>query len=186
MISETSLNANAKQQQPGGVGDAIAVTLNNITATTTPKGFNSSRRGVARYILWFVVLSLMSGKYIWASIFSAMSIILLKEGTIFSGKNLKWMILSMISLVASLLAFCCYRGSTNIDEEKAYTLYIMLWMTAKSIQCIWGIILGLFLFSAATATATAETEIDTTTNKPTTSTSTSTSTSTLLDPTKLQ
>jgi hypothetical protein len=168
MTSEAkSMNANAhllqqqqQQQQQQNPGAAIAVAVNNATTPTTPPGFNSSRRYIARYILWLVVLTLMSGKYIPSGILSAMSIIILKEGTIFSGKNIKWMLLSIVSFLSSVTAFACFRGSQKIDEERAYTLYITFWLASKSIQIIWGIVLGLFLFSAATSKSSSSSSFD--------------------------
>ena len=161
MTSEAKyMNANAQQQQlqqqqqQQNPGVAVAVAVNNATTTTpttTPPGYNSGRRSIARYILWLVVLTLMSGKYLPSGLLSALSIIILKEGTLFSGKNLKWMILSMISFLSSLIAYAFFRGSQQIDDERAYTLYITFWLASKSIQLIWGIVLGLFLFSAATS-----------------------------------
>jgi hypothetical protein len=76
----------------------------------------------------------------------------LKEGTLFSVKNLKWMILSMISFAASLVAFVMLQGHNVVDEDKAYGLKFTLWFTAKFIQLVWGIILSLFLVSAFTST----------------------------------
>ena len=157
MTSEARyMNANAQQlqqqQQMQNPGVAVAVAVNNATTpTTTPPGYNSGRRSIARYILWLVVLTLMSGKYLPSGILSALSIIILKEGTLFSGKNIKWMILSLISFLSSVIAYALFRGSQQIDDERAYTLYITFWLASKSIQLIWGIVLGLFLFSAATS-----------------------------------
>jgi hypothetical protein len=147
------MNANAQQlqQQQQNPGVAVAVAVHNATAPTTPPGYNSGRRSIARYILWLVVLTLMSGKYLPSGILSALAIIILKEGTLFSGKNIKWMILSMISFLSSLIAYAFFRGSQQIDDERAYTLHITFWLASKSIQLIWGIVLGLFLFSAATS-----------------------------------
>jgi hypothetical protein len=75
----------------------------------------------------------------------------MKEGTIFSGKNIKWMLLSGISFLASLGSWSLERGYEVVDEEKAYGLKISLWLGSKSLQAMWGIILAVFLFSAATS-----------------------------------
>ena len=172
------MNANAQQlqqqqQQQQNPGVAVAVAVNNATPTptTTPPGYNSGRRSIARYILWLVVLTLMSGKYLPSGILSALSIIILKEGTLFSGKNIKWMILSMISFLSSLIAYAFFRGSQQIDDERAYTLYITFWLASKSIQLIWGIVLGLFLFSAATSDPSSSSFDPTTAAAATTTTS---------------
>ena len=145
----------ASYDQPG-----VTVTLPNNTPNTTPPGWNAGRRGVARYVLYFVVLTLLTGHQIWATMFSAISIIILKEGTIFSGKNIKWMTLSGISFMASLVSWSLERGYDIVDEEKAYTLKTALWLGSKSIQVTWGMVLALFLFSAA-MTKTTETVVST-------------------------
>ena len=123
----------------------------STSATTTPPGWNAGRRSVARGLLWFVVLTLLSGLRIWATVFSVSSIVILKEGTFFSGKNIKWMIISVVSFLASLGSWTLSQGADAVDEDEAYSLKISLWLMASSIQVVWGIILAVFLFSAATA-----------------------------------
>ena len=125
---------------------AVAVT----TGSKTPPGWNAGRRFAARWSLWFVALTLLSGFKVWATIFSPVSIVIMKEGTLFSGKNIKWMLLSGISFLASLGSWSLERGYEVVDEEKAYGLKISLWLASKSMQVLWGMILALFLFSAAT------------------------------------
>ena len=139
--------------------ESVQVTIATTNSNSTPPGWNSGRRYVARGVLWFVVLTLLTGKQIWATFFSAVALIILKEGTLFSGKNIKWMLLSGISFLASLGSWSLEQSYDVVDEEKAYGLKISLWLGSKSIQGVWGIILAVFLFSAATAkpstTATA-------------------------------
>jgi len=130
---------------------SVQVTAISSTTESTPPGFNRGRRFIARWVLWLVVLTLMSGKQIPATICSAMAIILLKEGTIFSGKNIKWMGLSGISFLASLGSWCLEQGYEIVDEEKAYSLKISLWLASKAMQVAWGVILAAFLFSATTS-----------------------------------
>ena len=89
--------------------------------------------------------------HLWAACFSAAAILLLKDGRASSIKNMKWMVLSIMSFVASLLSWSMRLGSNIVDEEKAYTLKISLWLMGKFTQTIWGITLGFFLFFAATA-----------------------------------
>ena len=139
--------------------DSVQVTIAPTDSTSTPPGWNSGRRYVARGVLWFVVVTLMTGKQIWATFFSAVAIIILKEGTLFSGKNIKWMLLSGISFVASLGSWSLEQSYDVVDEEKAYGLKISLWLGSKSIQGVWGTILAVFLFSAATAKTAVTTEI---------------------------
>mmetsp|Transcript_11932 Transcript_11932/g.27859 ORF Transcript_11932/g.27859 Transcript_11932/m.27859 type:complete len:218 (+) Transcript_11932:232-885(+) len=117
-------------------------------ATTTPPGWNAGRRSMARYALWLVVPTLVTGKLVWAMIFSATSILILKEGTFFSSRNIKWMILSAISFLASLGSWTLSSGIDKVDEEKAYGLSISLWLMNQFVVMGWAAILGLFLYSA--------------------------------------
>ena len=133
-------------------------TINRRSTTSqvqqqTPPGYNKQKRDTARLILCFVTGFILLGQYIIACCFSAASILCLKEGELLSTKNLKWMMLSIVSFVISLILFNVEKGSDIIDGEKAYTLKILLWISAKSIQCCWGIILGLFLISAQVASS---------------------------------
>ncbi|VEU41751.1 unnamed protein product [Pseudo-nitzschia multistriata] len=136
-----------------------AVSVPQTTTDETPPGWNRGRRFMARWVLWFVVFTLLSGRTIWATIFSAMSIIIMKEGTLFSGKNIKWMLLSGISFLASLGSWSMSRGSEVVDEDKAYGLKMSLWLMAKSTQVVWGMILAVFLFSAATSRSSPPKEV---------------------------
>ena len=99
----------------------------------TPPGYNKQKRDTARLILCFVTGFILLGQYTIACCFSAASILCLKEGELLSTKNKKWMMLSIVSFVVSLILFNIEKGSDIIDGDKAYTLKILLWITAKSI-----------------------------------------------------
>jgi len=126
----------------------------------TPEGYNSKRRFMARWILWGVVFGLLRPRLlIVALICSVSSIVVLKEGTIFSGKNLKWTILSMISFGVSVLSWSFRRAHNSItatieeDEEGRRhpilkTLQLVLHLSSKWMVNVLGAILGVFLLSA--------------------------------------
>lgn len=117
----------------------------------TPPGFNKNLRDIARWILLLVTAFILQGEHLWAACFSAVAILLLRDGKVDSIKNMKWMVLSIMSFVASLFSWELMRISNMVEEERAYTLKIILWLMGKFTQTIWGITLGFFLFSAATA-----------------------------------
>jgi len=54
---------------------------------------------------------ILLGQYILTCIFSAASILCLKEGELMSTKNMKWMMLSIVSFVISLILFNIEKGS---------------------------------------------------------------------------
>merc|ERR1711907_33438 len=127
----------------------ISVTIDNSAGfgwvtkafkTDTPEGYNSNRRFVARWVLWGVVFGLVRPRLLIAMGCSAASIVILKEGTIFSGKNLKWMILAMLSLAASLVSWSLIRAHDSFDEDRAYVLKMLLRTSSKSIRVGWAMI----------------------------------------------
>lgn len=135
----------------------------------TPEGYNSTRRFTARWVLWGVVFGLIRSRLVVALLCAASSIVILKEGTVFSGKNLKWMILSMLSFGISVLAWSFRRAHDSItatiddDEDgneddgqphhrRRYPvmkiLRLVLKLSSKWLATVWAAILGLFLLSA--------------------------------------
>jgi hypothetical protein len=116
-----------------------------------PKGFNKNCRDWAKLLLALTCVSLLAGgDNKFATCCSAAAILILKQGTIFSIKNWKWGILSVTSFGVSLTAACLYQGTTYVDEDKAYTLKILLWLAMKFLQTAWAVVLALFLYSAFT------------------------------------
>lgn len=81
----------------------------------------------------------------------------LKDGTAFSHKNAKWMVLSIITFCGSLMAMILEQGYQRVDEEKAYDLKMKLWLRCKMIKVFWGVTLGFFLVMAATVNSRAQT-----------------------------
>ena len=115
----------------------------------TPPGFNKNKRDIVRFFLLLVTISLFVGYDLAAATLSMISILTLKEGTIFSVKNMKWMILSAISFVASIFTWQMHNASSKVDEEKAYSLKIGLYIIAQSTRIIWASFLGFLLVSAS-------------------------------------
>merc|ERR1719245_2135041 len=97
----------------------------------TPEGYNSNKRFMSRWILWVAVFSMILSRYLIAIICSASSIIVLKEGTIFSTKNLKWMILSMISFAASVTSYSLRRAYDSIGDDHGRFLKLILRLSSK-------------------------------------------------------
>jgi hypothetical protein len=128
-------------------------TTRNAIQCQTPPGFNKNRRDAAKILLVGVSGCLFFGDHLWCTLLSAASILSLKEGTTSSAKNLKWMSLSVISFMASLIAFAMMQGHSILDEDTAYALKFELWFIATFIQVIWGAILGLFMIAAFTGMA---------------------------------
>merc|ERR1711933_160048 len=117
--------------------------------TSAAPGENKGRRDFVKLILCAVSFLLLSGNTRASSISCVLSVVCifhLKEGSLWSVKNWKWMILSMISFFSSLCAWSF--GDEIVDEEKAYSLKLFLWWMSTSMQTIWGLILSMFLYSA--------------------------------------
>ena len=126
------------------------------TPPPSPTGFNKSRRDIARWLLAFSAAFLLaSNGNLLSCVFAAGSIMVLKDGTAFSHKNAKWMVLSIITFCGSLMAMILEQGYQRVDEEKAYDLKMKLWFRCKMIKVFWGVTLGFFLVMAATANSRA-------------------------------
>ena len=72
---------------------------------------------------------------------SAISIFTVKQGTLFSTKNIKWGMLSVVSFIVSLTNFILLQGYEVIDEDKAYSLDGQV--NARILGCCFG---PLFIF----------------------------------------
>jgi hypothetical protein len=120
----------------------------------TPPGYNKARRVISRLLLGVTAASLLSNSNVSAVISSACAIMVLKDGTMMSTKNIKWGIISVVSFVFSLSAWILGSVSFLVDEEKGYTLKILFVCGMKAMQLFWGVILGLFLYSAYSAKPT--------------------------------
>lgn len=177
----TNQIANANQNQGSNKTTTVSVTINSsgggdggglymflvraFKSPDTPEGYNSKRRFTARWILWGVVFGLLrSPRFLLVALLcSVASIAILKEGTFWSGKNLKWRILSMISLAVSVLSWSFRRAHDSIvatieedeDEEGWHhrhpilqILKLVLHLSSKWMTSVWAAILGLFLLSA--------------------------------------
>mmetsp|Transcript_16735 Transcript_16735/g.23619 ORF Transcript_16735/g.23619 Transcript_16735/m.23619 type:complete len:184 (-) Transcript_16735:73-624(-) len=134
----------------------------NMTTTTTtiseqqqgptPKGWNKNRRDICKVLLLFTCIQLLGNQPIGATVTSSASVLCIKEGTFWSTKNLKWLILSVISFGSSLMSYILVRGYHDMDDDKAsHGVSFALFFMAKSIQTFWGVTLGMFLFSAFTS-----------------------------------
>ena len=88
-----------------------------------------------------------------AVILAAAATVFISRGTVESGKNLKWLTLSLLSFVASLVSFALLSGQEYIDERKAYEFKIKLLVWGRIIQQIWGGILAVFVMSRFMAPA---------------------------------
>jgi hypothetical protein len=127
---------------------ALSATQQPPEYIPTPPGYNKQRRDMAKLLLSIVAVGLLSGNSFWGIVLSIGAILCLKEGTVWSAKNLWWMTLSGISFASSLTSYALLEGRNVIDEEKGYGLYMTLSVVAKLIQVCWGVTLSVFLYSA--------------------------------------
>jgi len=149
----------------GSGGGLYMFLMRAFKSPDTPEGYNSKRRFTARWILWGVVFGLLrSPRFLLVALLcSVASIAILKEGTFWSGKNLKWRILSMISLGVSVLSWSFRRAhdamAATIEEDEdeegwhnrhpiLKMLKLVLHLSSKWMTSVWAAILGLFLLSA--------------------------------------
>jgi len=122
-----------------------------VKTKSTPPGYNKARRDQCKFLLMLTAVLLVTGGSLLSILTAAGAVLCIKEGTIASTKNMKWLTLSFISFCASLSSLILDKGAAFVDEEKAYGLKISLWLGAKAIQTGWGMTLALFLVSAFTS-----------------------------------
>lgn len=80
-----------------------------------------------------------------ALISSALATISMKQGTTWSIKNIKWLSLSFISFLVSLVSAVLLSSAVLVDEEKAYHFKMQLHFAGLISQKVWGGILALLL-----------------------------------------
>ncbi|KAL7575212.1 hypothetical protein ACA910_018698 [Epithemia clementina (nom. ined.)] len=120
----------------------------------TPPGFNKHRRDISKFLLLLVVFFLLANHTYSSFVAVACSvgcIFTLKEGTLWSTKNIKWMTLALISFGASLSSAILLHlrdGILDPETDQGNFWSFLLWASAKWIQLGWGIPLSLFLLSA--------------------------------------
>ena len=119
----------------------------------TPPGYNKGHRDATKILLAGTSVALLFGRIVLALLFSAAAMLFIKQGTMASAKNIKWMVLALVSFVGSLCSCAFMVGEEILDEEKAYELKFRLRFRAKFIEIVWGGILALFLISAYTSNA---------------------------------
>mmetsp|Transcript_23059 Transcript_23059/g.27756 ORF Transcript_23059/g.27756 Transcript_23059/m.27756 type:complete len:195 (+) Transcript_23059:78-662(+) len=163
-----------QQQQQQQQQQAPPLHSSNTTTTMTtgqqPPGWNKNRRDICKGLLLLTTLFLLGHQPWGATVTSAASVFCIKEGTVWSTKNLKWMMLSGVSFGTSLISIILQRGYEGVDEEKAYGLSFCMWFMSKSLQTFWGCILGMFLGSAFTSPQAAVSAAAASTTTTTTST----------------
>lgn len=129
---------------------------------TTSPGYNKQHRDFAKLLLSGTSICLVARQgNIVAVILSALATVCVSRGKVESGKNLKWLTLSTISFVASLVAFTLLSGQEFIDADKAYEFKIKLLVYGNMIQTIWGGILLVFTISTFASEANEWEELET-------------------------
>jgi hypothetical protein len=121
---------------------------------TTPPGHNSSLREVARLMLGVTALALFSNCSGIASLSSAASILVMRDGTMFSTKNLRWGLLSISSFIVSLIAYSLSGTASSIEhDEFSGSSFLKGFFTGwmKFVQLFWGSILSFVLVTAYTS-----------------------------------
>ena len=113
---------------------------------TTATGWNRKHRNATKILLVFTCCCLVAGNApLSALLSSALATISMKQGTVMSIKNLKWLVLSFISFLVSLVSAVLLSSATLIDEEKAYHFKTQLHFVGLISQRVWGGILALVL-----------------------------------------
>jgi len=126
-------------------------TSTSTSTSTKPQGYNKAHRDMAKILLACSSICLLADMgpfgYLSAVLPSAAATIVVSRGKVESGKNLKWVLLSVISFIASLVSASLLSGQELIDADKAYEFKTKLLFYGQFIRFVWGGILALFVAS---------------------------------------
>lgn len=129
------------------------------TSPSTPPGFNQGLREVSRLLLGISALALFYNSNGLATISSALAIMVLRDGTFFSVKNIKWTSLSIISFLLSLISYSLGNTAEWVqqvsenDSTAEKTISIIFLCQMKFLQMFWGCVLTFVLVQAYTTKA---------------------------------
>ena len=124
--------------------------LSTKVPDTQLETYNQSLREVSRLLLALTAIALYGDSNGIATITSAGSFFVLREGTWFSTKNLKWKSLSVISFFFSVVAWSLHGTAATIGTENDVSNFFHLFFKSfmKFFQIFWGTILLVVLVAA--------------------------------------
>jgi hypothetical protein len=135
----------------GKVNEKPGKQQSTLVQPNHPPGYNKKKRDLVKLILVVVAASMLVGEPKAATVLSVVAAICLKEGKVFSLKNLKWLGLCILSFVMAASSWSLERAVSTQDTDKNMVknpMQNVLWGSAKIIQLCWGMTLGVFLVSA--------------------------------------
>lgn len=119
------------------------------TVSATRPGYNKSLRIATRSLLLLSAVGLIAEGYSFVAVlFSMVALLLLKQGTLWSTKNLKWMILSLTTCIVGMWSAICSENAERLGVHRAYRMTAIMGMSGRTIEMSWGTILLLFVVSA--------------------------------------
>jgi hypothetical protein len=125
--------------------------------TSTPPGYNYSIREISRLLLGITALALFTNANSIATMSSAGAVTMLRGGTMFSIKNIKWTILSIISFLFCLTISSLqntvhvFQPNDSNGDRNSWNLIALLFLgQMKFLQMFWGGIITFVLVSAYT------------------------------------
>ena len=125
------------------------VSIPTTGTTKTPPGYNKTKRIITRGLLGIAAIGLTQEGYSSHSLAcSSLAFLTMKEGTFWSFKNLKWMILTLITFCVSLWSTICMENAETFGVQRAYMMSAAVRMTGRTPELMWGYILGMFVTSA--------------------------------------
>ena len=139
MFNQISINRRNTQ-----VADRENRVANPDTGPTAP-GYNRSLREVSRILIAAV------GVFLWldhpktALCATLASIVALHYGTSFSIKNWKWRFVAWGSLPACGIACFIHSSLGLVDEEKAYTIHLLMRLALYGIETCWSVLLWIVI-----------------------------------------
>ena len=140
-----------KNKVPVAVATPVTPTHTTSVTVTVP-GYNKGLRDTTKLALLISALLLLCGRSLPSFFISMIACCAIHNGTFASVKNWQWTGASWFSLVCSGMASFNRWCMFIIDQEKAYSVYILFNIGARGCELCGGVTLLFWLFLAATST----------------------------------
>lgn len=123
----------------------------NSDTGPTPPGYNKNLRFKARLALAASSCALLLSWPTLALVCGIAAAWLLHQGTAFSVKNFKWRALSWLTVPACLAALAARNAALQIDQDKAYTVYLLVSLFGRGVEFTTGAFVAVVIAFAWTS-----------------------------------
>lgn len=118
------------------------------------RGFNKHLRDSSKLLLGVTALCLFAKYNGCAVLSSSTALYVMKRGTLLSTKNLKWLLLAVLSFLIATMGYAWQEGADVLQSTYRYRYSnwkLITWFCAEFIQVFWSVVLAFFVISAFTS-----------------------------------